>query len=80
MLVRRGWRLALRSTSFRWPLATRSGFSRSVAPTARSVTFDAGDVVRFVATGLRATFGALGPFAAFGVVLAIVLVGGFGSR
>jgi hypothetical protein len=41
-------------------------------------SFDAGEVVRFVLTGWRATFGAIGPVAAFGIAIALLLVCGFG--
>jgi hypothetical protein len=41
--------------------------------------FTASGVARFVATGLRATYGAIGPVAVFGVAVAIVLVAGLAA-
>src|SRR4051794_2505161 len=38
--------------------------------------FTPGDVLRFVETGYRAAYGALGPFRAFGVVIVVALVAG----
>jgi hypothetical protein len=77
MLVRRGWRIALLHTAplaaiyFAWWIAEARGVYRAT-PT----TYDLGKVVRFVATGIGATFDALGQLPGAGIALGILLVVG----
>jgi hypothetical protein len=77
VILRRGWQPALRLVV---PLAVAYGvWLLAIGRTDNAIgSFDAGEMVRFVLTGWRATFGALGPVAAFGIVLALLLAGGFG--
>jgi hypothetical protein len=75
MLVRRGWRIALLHTlplgfafAVWWIAYARGSYG----------TFDpsAGGLTRFVATGVGATFGALGQLPGAGIALAVLLVAG----
>ncbi len=75
--MRRGWRLALRHVAP--PAAAYAIWLLAVGHEDSGIGhFDAVAVTRFAATGLRAAFEALGPTAAFGVVLAVVLIVGLG--
>ena len=72
VLVRRGRRLALVHVV---PLAT--GYAVwliAIGHRDSAVSqYDAGDIVGFAQTGIRAAFGAIGPFGAFGIAIAVML-------
>jgi hypothetical protein len=76
ILLRRGWQIALLHTAplagvfLIWSVAAPP--SDESVPRATHLT----DVIRFVVTGLRTTFGRVGQLPGFGIVLAGILVGG----